>query len=156
RLRSRKNQPGSQLAKAENWFDEESMSRFTATRFLMGAALVVILLGFIPAEGWGTRYQMIEGITFSSDNSRILVTKLAARDACVSGKFYKADVSRTISWLDAATGKDRGVILRDFKPGNCGPAFQLWRMGRTSAVCNPINDEVSVTTFGGGNVVRNL
>jgi WD40 repeat protein len=99
---------------------------------------------------------MIETLSFSSDDSRIAVTKLNARDARIPGKIYKADVSRTVSWLDAATGASRGLIHQDFKPGKYGPAFHLWRVGRASAICNPSNDQIAISAFGGGEVIRNV
>lgn len=95
---------------------------------------------------------MIEGLSFAPGDSRILVTRLTGRDARTPFKLYKADVARTISWLDASTGDKRGILLQDFKPGNCGPAFQFWRVGRTSALCSPSSNQVSMSAFGGGDV----
>ena len=68
---------------------------------------------------------MIEGLSFASGDSGILVTKLTGRDARTPLKFYKADIARTISWLDALTGDKQGILHQDFKPGNCGPALPL-------------------------------
>jgi WD40 repeat protein len=131
------------------------MPRFTLSQLLMGVAFVAIVLGFTHTEGCGRRFSMIESLSFSSDDSAIAVAKLSARDAQTPWKLYIADVSRTISWLDAATGKSRGQIHQDFRPGNCGPAFALWRVGRTSALCNPSNDQVAMSAFGGGDITRN-
>jgi WD40 repeat protein len=71
-------------------------------------------------------------------------------------KFYKANVARTVSWIDASDGINRGLIHQDFKSGNCGPAFRLWRVGRTSVLSNPSNDHVAMCAFGGGDVTRNV
>lgn len=128
------------------------MPRFSVMQLLMGMALIAILIVFTQAEGCGARLSMIESLSFSSDDSRILVTKLTARDAQTQGKAYKSNVARTVSWLDASTGEVRGVIHRDFKPGNSGPAFQYWWMGRTSVICNPGNNQVAFCAFGGGNL----
>lgn len=129
------------------------MPRFSVMQLLMGMALIAILIVFTQAEGCGTRYSMVESLSFSSDDSRILVTKLTARDAQTQGKAYKSNVARTVSWLDASTGEVRGVIHRDFKPGNSGPAFQYWWMGRTSVICNPGNDQIAFCAFGGGDLI---
>jgi WD40 repeat protein len=130
------------------------MPRFTLSQLFMGIALIAIALAFTQTEGCGRRFAMIESISFSSDDSRIVVTKLNARDARTPMKIYKANVSRTVSWLDVSTGKTGGVIHQDFKAGNCGPAFRLWRVGRISALCNPSNDHVAMSAFGGGDITR--
>jgi len=128
------------------------MPRFSITQLLMGTALIAILLVLTQAEGCGTRFSMIETLSFSSDGSRILVTKLTARDAQTPMKLYKSNVARTISWLDSSSGLDRGVIHQDFKPGNSGPAFRHWWVGRTSVICDPSNDRIAFSAFGGGDV----
>jgi len=130
------------------------MPRFTLTQLLMGTALVAILLVFAQAEGCGRPLTLVECVSFSSDGSRIAVSKLNARDARTPLKVYKANVSRTISWMDSTTGASIGVIHQDFKPGNCGPAFRLWWVGRTSALCNPMTDRVSANGFGGGDITH--
>ena len=96
------------------------------------------------------RYTLIETISFSSDSSRIVATRLTARDARTPLKFYKSNVARTLSWMDSATGEKLGVIHQDFKPGNSGTAFRHWRVGRTSVVCNPVDDRIAFSAFGGG------
>ncbi len=130
------------------------MPHFTLSQLLMGVALIAITLSFTQAEGCGTRYTMIETLSFTSDGSRIAVTTLNARDARTPLKFYKSNVARTISWLNATDGVNRGLIHQDFKPGNCGPAFRLWRVGRTSVLCSPAKDHVVMSAFGGGDVTR--
>lgn len=132
------------------------MPRFTLSQLLMGVALIAIVLVFTQTEGCGTRYTMIETLSFTSDDSQIAVTKLSARDARTPFKFYKANVARTVSWLNVADGENRGLIHQDFKPGNSGPAFQLWHVGRTSVLCNPSNDHIAMSAFGGGDVTRNV
>jgi WD40 repeat protein len=132
------------------------MPRFTLFQLLLGIALLALLLAFTQAEGCGEHFAMIESLCFSAGDSRIAVTKLNARDAQAHFKIYKANVSRTISWLDASAGKRLGLIHQSFKSGNCGPAFELWRVGRTSALCSPANDQVAISDFGGGNLTRNV
>src|SRR6185437_10449374 len=122
----------------------------------MGTALIAIGLASVQAEGCGRRFTMIEGLSFASGDSGILVTKLTGRDARTPFKFYKADIARTISWLEVSAGDKRGIIHQDFKPGNCGPAFHLWRAGRTTALCSPSGDQVSMSAFGGGDVTCNV
>lgn len=86
------------------------MPRFTLTQLLMGIALVAILLLLTQSEGCGERYTIIECISFSSDGSRIAVSKLQARDARIPMKAYKADVSRTISLL-SSNGGSAGTLV---------------------------------------------
>lgn len=128
------------------------MPRFTLSQMLMGVALVAIGLLFTQAEGCGSRFAMIESMAFSSDDSRILVTKLTARDAQTPGKGYMADIARWVSWLDARNGYGLGVVRHDFAGGNRGPAFHMWWVGRATAICIPPNDQVAVLELGGGQV----
>lgn len=128
------------------------MPRFTLTQLLMGMALFAILLVFTQTEGCGRRYSMIETLSFSSDDSRILVTKLTARDARTPMKLYKSGLARTVSWADTSTGAARGMVHQDFKPRNSGPAFRHWWVGRTSVVCNPTDDRIAISGFGGGDL----
>jgi WD40 repeat protein len=118
----------------------------------MGIVLVAIVWLFTQAEGCGIRYTMIETLSFSSDDSRILVAKLSARNARTPWKLYKANVSRTLSWLDVPDGGRSETIHQDFEPGNCGTARRMWHLGRTSALCNPSNDHIAMSAFGGGDV----
>lgn len=128
------------------------MPRFTLSQLFKWTALIAIVLSLTQTEGCGDRYAMIEAISFSFDTSRIAVTKLTCRDAQTPMKGYKANVSRTVSWLDVSNGKSCGLIAQDFKPGNSGPAFELWYVGRTTASCNPSKDYVAMSSFGGGEV----
>jgi hypothetical protein len=132
------------------------MPRFSHSQLLMGTAFIAIILVFIQTEGRGRPCTMIEAISFSSDDSRIAVTKLNARDARTPMKIYKENVARTVSWLDASAGTNRGFIHQDYEVGNCGPAFRFWQVGRTSVLCNPSNDQVAMSAFGAGNVTRNV
>ena len=126
------------------------MTRSKFTNFVMILTLIATCLVFTQIEGCGRRETMIETLSFSSDDSRICVTKLNAQDAQTPMKHYKQNVSRTISWLNAADAKSGGILHQDFKPGNCGPAFGLWWVGRTSVVCNPANGQLAAADFGGG------
>ena len=132
------------------------MPQFTLSQLLMGMALIAIILAFTQSEGCGQRRTVIESLSFSSDDSRIAVTKLDARDANTPNKGHKANVARTVSWLGVADGSHRGIIHQDFKRGNRGPAWEFWRLGRTSALCNPSNDHVAMLAFGGGDVTCNV
>lgn len=129
------------------------MPRFPLFQTAMGIALAAIIFAFAQSEGWGTRFEMIETLSFSADDSWIAVTKLAGRDAETPWKFYKANVSRTVCRLNSVNGKLRDVVHQDFKPGNRGPAFGLWWVGRTSVLVNPSNDQLAMSEFGGGSVV---
>jgi WD40 repeat protein len=97
---------------------------------------------------------MLECVSFSSDGSQIAVSRLDGRDARTPLKLYKADVSRVVSLLDVTNGECLRIIHQDFQTGNCGPAFHLWRVGRTSAVVNPGTDRVLVHAFGGGDLTQ--
>ena len=70
------------------------MSRFTLTQLFMGTALVAILLVFTQTEGCGRSFTLVECVSFSTDGSRIAVSKLNARDAQTPGKLYMTDVRR--------------------------------------------------------------
>lgn len=128
------------------------MPRYRLTHLLMGTALVAILVVLTQSEGCGLPHYMIECVSFSPDGSQIAVARLDARDAQTPMKAYKSDVSRTVSLLGSSNGASAGVVHQDLKPGNCGPAFGLWRVGRTSAVFNPINGRIVAHDFGGGDV----
>ena len=97
---------------------------------------------------------MIECLSFSSDGSRILVTKLNARDADFPREGYFSDISRTISWVNSKTGNFNGIIRQDFAPGYQGFGWQYWDISRTSAVSNPLNDDVIVINFGSEGLTR--
>ena len=131
------------------------MPRTTRSKLFFGTTLVAIILLFTQSEGGGTYLAMIESISFSSDGSRIVLTKLTGRDAQTPFKAYRMNVSRTLSWLDAADGKSLEIVSEDYKPGNSGPAFGYWRAGRTSALCLPSNDQIAISAFGGGDVTLN-
>ena len=128
------------------------MPRFTLLQLFMGMAFIAIIAVFTQTQGCGTHYAMIEAISFSSDDSRITVATLNGRDARTPGKLYMADLSRTISWLNVSTGHDCRIVHEDFSAGNRGPAFRFWRLGRTSALCNPSTDHIAMSAFGGGDV----
>lgn len=132
------------------------MPRISLFHSIMGVAFVAIMLAFSQAEGWGIRYTMIETLSFSSDGSRIAVTKLAARNAETPLKHYKANISRTVCWLNISDGQSGRIVHQDFKPGNSGPAFKLWWLGRTSVLSNPSNDQLAMSSFGGGDVVTGI
>ncbi len=128
------------------------MPRFSLKQLLMGTALFGVLLVFTQTEGCGTRYSTIETLSFSSDGLQIVVTKLTARDSRTPMKAYKSNLARTVSLVDTATGRSLGVIHQDFKPGNSGPAFGYWWPGRTSVICNPNDDRIAISGFGGGDL----
>ncbi len=131
------------------------MPRISLLSLFMGMSLIIIIYAFTLAEGRGTRSAMIESLSFSADDSRILVTKLNSRFGWKSMRSYLADSSRTVSWLDASDGKGLGLIHQDFEPGNLGLGLRFRRYGRTTVLCNPANDGLSMTTFGGGDVILN-
>ncbi len=120
----------------------------------MATALVAIVLAFIRSEGCGRRYTQIGCVSFSPDGSRIAVSKMNARNSRTPGKHYIANVSRTLSILAASDGTALGILHRDFKPGNQGPAFALWAAGRTSIALNPVSDHLVALEFGGGNLTQ--
>ena len=132
----------------------EPSPRFTLTQLFMGTALAAILLAFSQSEGCGPRYDAVECLSFSADGSRILVSRLHAQDAGVRFKAYMTNVSRTLSLLDAESGATVQVVQRDIKRGDQGPARDLFRTGRTSAVINPANGHVIAHDFGGGDLTE--
>jgi len=117
----------------------------------MSVALVVILGLLTQADGCGRRYSSIECVSFLPDGSRLAVSRLDARNANTPLKLYKANVSRTISLLDASDGTPARLLHQDFERGNQGPAFRLWRFNRTSVACIS-EDSVAAQKFGGGPV----
>src|SRR5688572_12263050 len=125
--------------------------RFALAQLFWVIALIAILLAFSQTEGCGEHLSKIECIGFSPCGSRIVVSRLDARDSMTSGKFYKANVSRTISILDANTGSVIRVVKQDLRAGNCGPAFHFWRAGRSSVAFHG-ESQIVVLEFGGGSV----
>jgi WD40 repeat protein len=132
------------------------MPRIALSRYVMVTLFIAIILAFTQSEGCGTRHAMIEAISFTSDQSLVVATTLNARDARTPMKHYLANLSRTRSWINVSDGSIRGVIHQDFKAGNSGPAFRLFYVGRTSVLCNPSNDHVAMSAFGGGDITRNV
>ncbi len=129
------------------------MRRFSLMQLFMGTTLVSILLAYTQVGGCGRQINVIECVSFSSDGSRIVVSELSARDSPQNpGKGYWADVSRTVSLLDASKGTSEGIVRQDFKPGVCGPMFGLWRTNRASAVFCPRLELIVALDFGGGNI----
>src|SRR4029077_20531862 len=101
-------------------------ARFSLRQLLMGVAFAAILLAFTQTEGCGQRYTLIECVSVSPDGSRLIVSRLGARDAETPLKLYKANVSRTVSVLDVSDGSNGRIVHSDVRFGNQGPAFQLW------------------------------
>ena len=130
------------------------MIRVSLSQVMMCGALLTILGLFAFSGRAGQQCSMLECVSFSSDGSQICVSRLDGRDANTPGKLYTADVSRVVSLLSVADGEIKRVVHRDFRSGNCGPAFKLWRVGRTSAEFNPDTEGVVVHAFGGGDLTR--
>ena len=129
------------------------MFRFSLTQLLMGVALLAIGLLFLRTDGCGRRYSLIECLSFSPDGSRLAVTRIDCRDAQTSMKFYKANLSRTISLLDTQNGELLKIVHQDYRSGNHGPAFGYIYPGRVSAVFSPLNGSIVASEFGGGELL---
>lgn len=125
------------------------LPRFGLAQLLMAVALIAILLAFSQVEGCGQHFSRIECVSYSPSGAQIVVSRLDARDSMTPMKLYLADVSRTVSILDAKTGSTIRIVKQDLRPGNCGPAFHLWRAHRTSVTFQSEN-EIVVQEFGGG------
>lgn len=131
------------------------MPRYSLSQLLAGITLFALIAAFASARGCAERYSMIESVAFSADDTSILVAKLTARDAQVPGKGYKTDLYRTVSWLEASTGRFRNQVHQNSARGKRGTglAFWYWRVGRTSVVGNPDSDQVTMSKFRGGGVI---
>ena len=128
------------------------MRQFSLTQLLMAVPLVAIMLTLVMSDGCGTRYSMIGSLDFSSDGKQLAVARYDARDACVTLKCYKADVSRTISIVDVQSGSVVDIVERALKPGNQGPAFRLYRQGRQAVAFGAESDSLFVQDFDGTKV----
>ena len=128
------------------------MRQFTLTQLLMAVWLVAIALTFVRSEGCGRRYTKVSCVAFSRDGKHLAVVRHDARDARTPLKCYKANVCRTISVLDVATGSTEEIVEQDLQRGNQGPAFDLWWPGRKSISFGPTSDTLLVQHFGGGEV----
>jgi hypothetical protein len=128
------------------------MPRFSLTQLFMGIALVGILLTLVQSEGCGKRYSQIECISYNPVGTRLLVSRLDARDARTPGKGYKSNVARKLSVFDAVDGSNERIVHQDYRAGNQGPAFNLWRHNRTSTACLTSNSVVA-HEFGGGPLI---
>jgi WD40 repeat protein len=127
------------------------MPRFTISQMMMGFVLAALLISLFLADGCGKRYSRIECISFSPDGSKLVVSRLNARDAREFGKSYSADLARTITVISADTGKTIKNVHQDFRPGNMGPAIALWNhISERTTVIFANNGEVIAHRFGGG------
>ena len=80
------------------------------------------------------------------------MSRLDARDAGTPMKSYLANVSRTISLIDATDGSLARIVKQDVRRGNQGAAFHLWTYNRTSTAF--LTDDLIVAhEFGGGPIV---
>ena len=129
-----------------------TMPQFTLTQLLMTVALVAILLGMANSEGCGTRYCKVSDLAFSPDGKHLVAVQNTARRTNASLKDYLADVSRTISILDAATGKTERIVEQEKRSGYQGPAFGLYRDLQKVVAYGPQGKSLLVQQFGGGSV----
>ena len=127
------------------------MVQFNLSQLLLGFALVAIASLIPQTEGCGSRYTQIESVAFSPDESQLLVSRLDARDSRTPMKFYKADVSRTVSVIDLSDGSTSAILDQQLKSGNQGAAFGLWWHSRTS-VDFVADGSVVIQAFGGGTI----
>ena len=113
--------------------------------------VISLLLCLTQAEGCGASVHRIGSISFSPDGKLIALARFDARDARTPGKGYLRDVSRTISVVDAATGRQLKTVQQDSRYGNCGPAFGLFGYSRGD-LAFAHNDRLFIREFGGGPV----
>lgn len=139
------------------------MPRSALSQFLMGISFVAITVGLIQSEGCGTPREMIDGLSFTSDDSRIATTKVTYRIEYGRMRALVADVGRTVSWLDAVDGANLDIIYQDYRPGvrDLGIRLRGLRLpfrqpAQTCVVCNPISDHVALTSDNSREVVVNV
>ena len=125
--------------------------QFSLMQMIMAILLVAILLCFYQTEGGGRRHEMIETLAYNSDGSKLLVAKLACRDADAPGKAYRDSLSRTISWIRSDSGICAETIQRDFHREGRGGSHEFWHKGRNSVALG-FNDHIAIADFGGGEV----
>jgi WD40 repeat protein len=88
--------------------------QFTLTQLFMAVWLVAIVLTFLRSEGRGRVVVAVTDLEFSPDGSCLAVVRLGAR---MIEEYSPTDASfrhtsRTISFLDAATGSTKAVVER--------------------------------------------
>ena len=108
------------------------MPKFSMTQLLMAMALIAILLVLLRSDRISGRYATIESLCFSSDGSRLIVSKLTARDAEVPLKMSKTDIKKTLSSIDVASKVPTCTVLHGLNLDTSGFATQMWPKGRRS------------------------
>jgi WD40 repeat protein len=119
----------------------------------MAVWLIATLLALVTSDGCSPRLGFVNSLEFSPDGKELVFASHTARNANVSFKAYRADVSRAICVLDVESGAVRD-IERETKEGNQGPASHLFRAGRKSVTFGLAEKSLIVHEFGGGDVFR--
>ncbi len=127
------------------------MRQFTITHLLMATWLIAILMGMAIWNGWGRSFQKVSDLAFSPDGKRLVVVQNSARNANVPGKVYLADVSRTISVLDTASGRTERIIERAMHEGQGGGRRLYYDLQKIVAF-GPDGTVLLVQEFGGETV----
>lgn len=130
------------------------MSRFAISQLLIGVSLAAILVVVYQSRRSEDRHEMIESLSFSQDNSQVLAVQLSRSEAkpLFSNDKQVIKIARTVSMLDAETGKPKEILDHATREGDLGVSMRSWGRRRTSAVCNPSNDNIAIADLGGGSV----
>jgi WD40 repeat protein len=92
----------------------------------MATWLIAILMGMATWDGCNRHYQKVSDLAFSPDGKHLAVVHNSARWENVDLHSYVADVSRTISILDATSGRTERIVERVKREGAAGSGRGLY------------------------------
>ncbi len=117
-----------------------NVRRFGVAQLLMALAVIAILTTLIQSDGCGRRLEMVESLSFCTNDTRLVVAVLNARLKHGS----KSDVARTVSIVDASSGVNLDLIRQDFKSKRFDHSLPRHVLRLGSVLCNPSSDHVVV------------
>lgn len=128
------------------------MVQYRLRHLFICVAVIAIAIALTQVNWHATRYQKVGCLAFSPDSKSIAAALYTAYDAGVALKAYYANVSRTISILEAQSGTSNRLIDKKVLWGNEGPAREEYGELRTP-VAFLSNDQLLVKDLGGGNLI---
>ena len=128
------------------------MPRFSLAQYLMGIALLPVLLSFLICEGCGARRVKIGAMVFSPTGASLTVAKYSARGASEPGKAYLAHVGRTISTIKTSDANEVKVKVKDRNSFRTGGSRTFGWV--KDCVQYLGEEEMLIVDFGGGAIRR--